>query len=878
MSRSGAPRPERSNEGSDFGATLLSADEAGQVQAQLETEGTVEATSAREEKEMQALLEMFAMGVGAVDEFQAKLQEELSALEAANVHAILESGPVVAGVVDRLDGAISLIDDLDENLNIFDVKLRHMREDIAAIEARNNSLELQARNNAKLLAALETLLERLHLPQNVERALTSATFTSASLDGMVGAGWVLKQHLAGLGEGGQKGLLEPGLAGMTAVIEQTARLQALSRAYVDRGSSFVQAELSRLTDATLARASAGQNDRNSRSGAWSPPDPTLLQAQCGLLAPLLQVIWALQAGSIGAVRAAFCQRMNMLMRRELRGGLQDLRRAAATAPGSDADLLRDLAKDSMASRSGSFAEPGIERSNLSGSGASRRAALLQQKSPSGAATGPFLAYRMFLRGAVPFISGQLQFTTSFLMLNQASPPSNPGAVEEPLPKTRSLGQDGAAVLAALVEGIDADFQAMVDAGAKGGQVQCVPMLAETLAWRGRVGEGPIFAPLRHLLQDAQQRLAVLFNQATVDLVASLARYGAKGTISLQDSVKALHVLPFIPNFAALAAQIQAMLSEEPAAAHLPTPRSARAVGVGTLSRDTPGSSRLGRTTSGRQTVSDTGSLDFMDEGLDEADTANSRRPSDAERATGSGDGSRPQSAQPAANGSVNQQLAPAPRTIMSEADLPEAMPPPAEISFAREVVEWSYAVVVRAMFAALERVAATDPKHGIRLRLENYSAFVEGLTTVGQDDPVINFFVRQAASMKAQTLSIYIAQQLEYGKYNRIVEFSERLESLMAEVGPGEVAFQPGHQPTNVKQMLSTTMARPDKRLAEMRARTIKHLGASSPALAHEIWSACERTLVMRYRRLGEQLTACYGNLHLSPSPQDLAAMFKAAA
>lgn len=49
-------------------------------------------------------------------------------MQAANVHAILESGPVVEGVVDRLDGAISLIDDLDENLNIFDVKLRHMRE------------------------------------------------------------------------------------------------------------------------------------------------------------------------------------------------------------------------------------------------------------------------------------------------------------------------------------------------------------------------------------------------------------------------------------------------------------------------------------------------------------------------------------------------------------------------------------------------------------------------------------------------------------------------------------------------------------------------------------------------------------------------------
>ena len=59
-------------------------------------------------------------------------------LQAANVHAILESGPLVQKVQVRLDDSISLIDDLDETLAIFDLKLRHMREDITAIEARNN--------------------------------------------------------------------------------------------------------------------------------------------------------------------------------------------------------------------------------------------------------------------------------------------------------------------------------------------------------------------------------------------------------------------------------------------------------------------------------------------------------------------------------------------------------------------------------------------------------------------------------------------------------------------------------------------------------------------------------------------------------------------
>ena len=69
-----------------------------------------------------------------------------------------------------------LLDDVGENLAIFDVKLRHMREDIAAIEARNNRLELQTRNNGKLLETLEWLLAKLQLSPAVERALRDLSF------------------------------------------------------------------------------------------------------------------------------------------------------------------------------------------------------------------------------------------------------------------------------------------------------------------------------------------------------------------------------------------------------------------------------------------------------------------------------------------------------------------------------------------------------------------------------------------------------------------------------------------------------------------------------------------------------------------------------
>lgn len=53
------------------------------------------------------------------------------------------------------------IDDLDLTLDVFDGKLTSMREDIASIESRNNSLDAQARNLQTLKDALLQLLQTL---------------------------------------------------------------------------------------------------------------------------------------------------------------------------------------------------------------------------------------------------------------------------------------------------------------------------------------------------------------------------------------------------------------------------------------------------------------------------------------------------------------------------------------------------------------------------------------------------------------------------------------------------------------------------------------------------------------------------------------------
>ena len=53
-----------------------------------------------------------------------------------------------------------MLEDLDENLVVLGAKLKHMRDDIAAIEASNNTLERQSSNNKRLLETLKVCMGR----------------------------------------------------------------------------------------------------------------------------------------------------------------------------------------------------------------------------------------------------------------------------------------------------------------------------------------------------------------------------------------------------------------------------------------------------------------------------------------------------------------------------------------------------------------------------------------------------------------------------------------------------------------------------------------------------------------------------------------------
>lgn len=97
-----------------------------------------ELVSKAEEEDMEALLGTYVLGIDEAEAFSERLKRELTALEAANVHAILESQPLVEEVLQQLDAAQGSVEDMDEWLGIFNVKLRHMREDIESVQFHQN--------------------------------------------------------------------------------------------------------------------------------------------------------------------------------------------------------------------------------------------------------------------------------------------------------------------------------------------------------------------------------------------------------------------------------------------------------------------------------------------------------------------------------------------------------------------------------------------------------------------------------------------------------------------------------------------------------------------------------------------------------------------
>ncbi|KAI9311228.1 exocyst complex component Sec3-domain-containing protein [Dichotomocladium elegans] len=97
---------------------------------------------------------------------EKRLLGELHALEAANVHAIIQSDERVRSVVDQIDKALSELDNMDHWLLLYSAELNSMGDDIREIESQNRGLQILAQNQQRLGRELDQLLNAITIPRS----------------------------------------------------------------------------------------------------------------------------------------------------------------------------------------------------------------------------------------------------------------------------------------------------------------------------------------------------------------------------------------------------------------------------------------------------------------------------------------------------------------------------------------------------------------------------------------------------------------------------------------------------------------------------------------------------------------------------------------
>ncbi|GFQ04211.1 exocyst complex component sec3a [Phtheirospermum japonicum] len=286
------------------------------------TEGDMQVTVEKElvtqaeEEDMEALLGTYVMGIGEAEAFSERLKRELQALEAANVHAILENEPLISEVLQGLEVASNCVEDMDEWLCIFNVKLRHMREDIESIESRNNKLEMQSVNNKSLIEELDKLLERMRIPSEYAACLTGGSFDETNMHENIEACEWLADALRSL----QVPQLDRSYAKMKSAREKCAELDRLKNTFVRRASEFLRNYFASLVDFMISDKSYF-----SQRGQLKRPDHADLRYKCRTYARILQHLTNLDKNCLGPLRKAYCGSLNLLLRREAREFANELR-------------------------------------------------------------------------------------------------------------------------------------------------------------------------------------------------------------------------------------------------------------------------------------------------------------------------------------------------------------------------------------------------------------------------------------------------------------------------------------------------------------------------------------------------------------------------
>ncbi|KAI3622586.1 exocyst protein [Moniliophthora roreri] len=230
---------------------------------------------------------------GAADLIEARLLDELMALEKANIHSFLESDDRVGLVLEYMDKAIAELDNIAGLVSSYKIHLNAVSDDISYIQSQNRGLQVQTQNQRALLGELENLLQTVQVDREVLLTLTQESLEkSASIQR-------LEEAAAGLYKAMQAG----------RETDMAATMERLSE-YRTHNSQFCKRIFDFLSIMFTAQSKLLLGDNNGLTPGSAKSKPTILlhkdwEAYLGRYSGLMLYLKEMDEGVYGKLCAAY---------------------------------------------------------------------------------------------------------------------------------------------------------------------------------------------------------------------------------------------------------------------------------------------------------------------------------------------------------------------------------------------------------------------------------------------------------------------------------------------------------------------------------------------------------------------------------------------
>ncbi|XP_065593085.1 exocyst complex component 1 isoform X2 [Cyrtonyx montezumae] len=135
--------------------------------------------NAREEQDIEIMMEGCEYAIANAEAFAEKLSRELQVLDGANIQSIMASEKQVNILMKLLDEALKEVDQIEIKLSSYEEMLQSVKEQMDQISESNHLIHLSYTNNVKLLSEIEFLVNHMDLAKGHIKALQEGDLTSS---------------------------------------------------------------------------------------------------------------------------------------------------------------------------------------------------------------------------------------------------------------------------------------------------------------------------------------------------------------------------------------------------------------------------------------------------------------------------------------------------------------------------------------------------------------------------------------------------------------------------------------------------------------------------------------------------------------------------